>query len=168
MEKIEKDLAELKRMSERTEAKLSSIPISKPPNRFLILVNEGNKLEKALGWLRSHDICVGSALVVQKFVDLTSTIVLKPSAEDIIIPPFLHPTITTLKSASIPTSTFYAIPSLELTTTAVSLLHNDIDLVLVVGCHCLSRREYEDVKEFNPVVEEIILKEAIQPVILFK
>lgn len=164
IENIERNLTELEKMSAQTEARLHSL--SHRP-RCLLLVNDASKVTTALNWIRSHKIDLGSLLFIQKFQELTAPVVLKP-AEDLIAPPFLASTINTLTTANIPSFIIYALPPLEMTTTAVNLLHTDIDLVLVVGCHCLSKREYEDVNDFNPFVEEIILKEAIQPVILFK
>ncbi len=164
---MERDLRELEGLSAQTEARIQAIPKVGVPTRCLLLVNEPDKVEEALRWLRSHHINLGSVLLIQKFQELETPVVLKP-AEDVIVPPFLATTINTLSAADIPSYVIYAMPPLELTTTTVSLLHTNIDIVLIVGCHCLSRKEYEDVKDFKPLIEEIILKEAIQPVILFK
>ena len=41
------------------------------------------------------------------------------------------------------------------------------DVVVVGGCAALSRREFED-PDYTPLLEEILLKEAIQPIILIK
>lgn len=170
MEGIEKSLTELESFSAKTEARIQAIPRHGSPfRRCLVLVNEPDQLDRALQWIKSHWIDLDSILLIQKFGELTSPIVLKPEEDqNIIIPTFLVSTINSITSASIPSSIIYAVPSLELTTTAVNLLHSGIDLVLVVGCHCLSRKEYEDVNDFKPFVEEILLKEAIQPIILFK
>ena len=65
MEIIERDLAELEKMSAVTEAKISSIPHRKQMNRCLIIVNEEKKLVKALSWLKSHQINPTSVLYIQ-------------------------------------------------------------------------------------------------------
>lgn len=41
------------------------------------------------------------------------------------------------------------------------------DVVLVAGCCALNRRDFE-ASDYTPLLEEILLKEAIQPVILMK
>ena len=158
----------------------------KKKNRCLVIVNEAGRLGDALKWFQAHSLKFAGASVVVRAVELTAPVVLKltesgtsASASRIefatpiptpAIPPFLQSIHKTLQTAAdtFPAITLYAIPPLELTTTAVSLLHSDVDLVCIVGCRVLGRVEYENVEEFSPLIEEIILKEAIQPVILYK
>lgn len=154
-------------MSQQTEARIHALSPHYGVNHCLLVVNEVAKLNDALAWLKSHQINLNSVLFIQKFDELTAPVVLKPT-EDVIIPPFLASTVSSLSGSGTDSLVIYAVPPLEMTTTAVNLLHSGIDLVLIVGCHCLSRKEYEDVTDFKPFIEEIILKEAIQPVVLFK
>lgn len=165
---INMKLAQLEAETLRTTERLHSLKSSK--SRVLILVNDTTKLDSALRWFHSHSLSFTDASVILRSAELTTPIVLKISDNpESVCPPFLHSLHQTL-SASFPhlPVTLYAIPPLELTTTAVSLLHSQVDLVFIVGCQVLSRAQYENVAEFSPLVEEIILKEAIQPVILYK
>lgn len=165
MQEIEKKLSELESKSLGTATKIAHIAGKK---RCLLLINDPSKLSSAVDWIKSHSFKFYDVAAVIKFEELTSPIVLRPTEQET-VPPFLKPLTHSLLDALKPAIfALYALPPIELATTATSLLRTQIDLVLVVGCQCLSRAEYENVAEFKPLVEEIILKEAIQPVILFK
>jgi len=165
MEQIEKKLSELESKSLKTSTKIAQISSQK---RCLLLINHPTKLSSALNWINSHSLAFYDVTAVIKSEELNSPIVLRVNEQET-IPPFLKPLTQTLINSLNPSIlSIYALPSLELTTTVTSLLRNKIDLLFIVGCQCLSRGEYENVAEFKPLVEEIILKEAIQPVILFK
>lgn len=160
-------------LEEQTRLASERLGFVEAEKRFLILVNNVGKLEAGLDWLKSHALHFSDASVVLRAEELSTPIVLKMSESDTeTCPPFLQSVHNILKTAapasSLPSLTLYAIPPLELTTTAVSLLHSDVDVVFIIGCRVLSRGQYENVEEFQPLVEEIILKEAIQPVILYK
>ena len=182
-EEFTQKLAELEEQTRLEFAKVASRKA-----RCLLLVNNAGKLDEALNWLQSHGLSFTEASVVVKAEGLTSPVVIKlaqltsPVVEELKSPspavlksevssppPILQSVLCSLKrSAAFPAATLYAIPPLELTTSVVSLLHSAVDLVFIVGCRALSRGQYENVAEFTPLIEEIILKEAIQPVILYK
>ena len=190
-EEFTQKLAELEEQTRLEFAKVASRKA-----RCLLLVNNAGKLDEALNWLQSHGLSFTEASVVVKAEGLTSPVVIKlaqltsPVVEELTSPlveelkspspavlksevssppPILQSVLCSLKrSAAFPAATLYAIPPLELTTSVVSLLHSAVDLVFIVGCRALSRGQYENVAEFTPLIEEIILKEAIQPVILYK
>lgn len=165
MFEIEQKLSELESKSMSTAKKLAHISGQK---RCLILINDPTKLSSAINWIKSHSLAFYDITAVIKSEELSSPIVLRVSEQET-VPPFLKPFVKTLLDSLNPSIlSFYALPPLELTTTVTALLRNNIDIILIVGCQCLTRGEYENVAEFKPLVEEIILKEAIQPVILFK
>lgn len=167
MEGIEKQLSDLEAKSTSTAAKIAHMTGQK---RCLLLINDPAKLSSAIAWINSHSLAFYDLVVVIKAEELSAPVMLKiTKLKEQAIPPFFQPLAETLFNNLNPSSlTLSAIPPLELTATTTSLLRNQIDLVVIVGCHCLSRGEYENVAEFKPLVEEIVLKEAIQPVILFK
>lgn len=167
MEGIEKQLTELEAKSTSTASKIAHMTGQK---RCLLLINNPAKLPSAISWIQSHSLAFYDLVAVIKAEELSTPILLKiTKLKEQTVPPFLQPLAENLFTSLNPSSlTLSAIPPLELTTTTTSLLRNQIDLVIIVGCHCLSRGEYENVVEFKPLIEEIVLKEAIQPVILFK
>jgi hypothetical protein len=165
MQEIEQKLSELESKSLNTATKIAHIS---GQQRCLLLINDPAKIPSAITWIKSHFLEFYDVTAVVKSEDLSSPIVLS-ATEQIIAPPFLKSLIQTLQYSLNPSIlSLFALPPLELSTTTTSLLRKKIDLVLIIGCRCLSRGEYENVAEFEPLFEEIILKEAIQPVILFK
>lgn len=162
MERSGRQLTEFESKSLKTVAQIAG------QKQCLLLINQPEKLSSAVNWMKSHALDFYNVTAVIKLEELNSPIVLRVNAQEI-VPPFLKPITQSLINSLNPSIlSLYALPPLELTTTVTSLLRNKIDLLLIVGCQCLSRGEYENVAEFNPLIEEIILKEAIQPVILFK
>ena len=168
MQQIEKQLTELESKSQSTASKLAHLVHQQQRRSLLLLINNPSKLSSALTWIQSHHLSFSDITVVVKIDELVAPIVVQ-SSDLTAVPPFLQPITTQIFSSLNPVAVaLHALPPLELTTTTVALLHHHIDLVFIVGCQCLSRGEYENVVEFKPLVEEILLKEAIQPVILFK
>ena len=167
MEKIERELSELEYKSaviQQTLSQYTSVttPVSKS-TRLLLVLNQYQKLLPALDWIDTYNFRITEISLILRHQSLDTPLIIKPSH---VIPDLLKPLIGPISSLASPV-TVYALPTIEMTTVAVSLLRS-AELVLVAGCSCLSRREYEDVEEFKPLVEEILLKEAVQPVILFK
>lgn len=167
---MESKLQELESASSHTASRISALKTQH--KRCLILVNNQTQLPQALQWIQSHGLDVKDLIIVQESEELDSPLILKvePESEEI-MPLCMTSTIQTIyTSMNQPIGlTIYALPSLQLTTMTVDLLRDNlIDFALIVGCHSLTRGQYESFQGANPFIEEIILKQAVQPVILFK
>ena len=186
MEKLSELEAKQSSLSQRLEKSTQSLSQSRNQNHLLLLLNNPSLLSSALSWLHRHSH-------LQPITQLT---IISKASESKTIHDTLNVSLQELKSLKIvdnedfkmiisllssqfaslkpsTTLTRHSVPPFELTTFTVSLLNPSPsqtpppDTVFIVGCHGLSKKEYEAV-DYQPLIEEIILKEAIQPVILFK
>ena len=168
---IQSRIVELEESTAQTAHRLSAFK----SQRCLVLLNDINKAQHAINWLKSRLRSVNQlVLVIKAPQGINSPIAIEisnPAAKSL-LPAELIATIADAfpqTQTQTATSVLHCIPSLELTTTVVSFIREkSIEAVIVAGCHCLSRKDYENVQDFKPLIEEIILKEAIQPVILIK
>jgi hypothetical protein len=145
-QEIEANLKNLEAMEQRTSRRMEKLLTVSTGKNVLMLINDAKKLPACEQWIRSHEICINELTVVTPDSTFPGLEIGLQSRE----------------------TKFYSLEALEMTTGTVALLRNtNVDLLVIVGAHILSKREYEDIG-FIPLIEEILLKEAIQPTILFK
>lgn len=185
MEKLSELEAKHSSLSHRLEKSTPASSIQNPnQNHLLLLLNNPSLLSSALTWLHRHShfqpitqLTIISKASESNYTHDTLNLSLQElkslkivDNEDFkLIISFLPSQLASLKSST--NLTIHSVPPFELTTFSVSLLNPSQtpppNTVLIVGCHKLSKKEYEAV-DYRPLIEEIVLKEAIQPVILYK
>jgi hypothetical protein len=153
--------------------------------RLVIILREASirALQKALDWLRSHgpacyDPTTGLTIVLpsaQPFKWAKESGSGLGIADPSQLPDYITDLLKHLKHSLLNQSicVFGFRPS-ELVRAAVELIRHPApetgqvaDLVVIGDCRIVGKAEYE-APEYKPLLEEVLLKEAVQPVILLK
>lgn len=181
MEELESKLSDLEAKEAELTKKLGkakSVPVGEfevlespyECRQLLIVLKDLKQLQGCLQWLQTHGpACYSHKSHLTVAFPWQDTIQL--SRSEALKDPNFAPLLSTIPNEKL---CFFGFRPLELTRGCVRLAQQAApesgrvaDVVMVGGCASLSRREFED-PDYTPLLEEILLKEAIQPIILIK